>query len=111
GPRWLVGQLQAPVAEVLRRAVGRTGFVAGRAVPREQAQILPLQEDACGSLRLREGVREAARSRDQVLRADALDDQLRELGHREPRIVAARRRRRWLHRTGLDGHCADAELL
>ena len=48
---------------------------------------------------------------DPLLRAHALADQLRALAHRKPRIVADRRRRRRLHRAGVDRHRAHAQRL
>ena len=48
------------------------------------------ETDAGGGVRLREGVRQGAQPGHQVLCPDAFDDQLRELGNRQPGIVAAR---------------------
>ncbi len=94
--------LQARVGAVLPRAVAGPRLVGRRPLPQFPAEVLPVPPGPGRRVPVRPVVRQADRPRRQVLRGHPQPDQLRRLGHRQPRVVAAGRGLRRVHRPGLD---------
>src|SRR5437763_1186913 len=88
---------------VLWRGLAAAARVGRQPVPRVEAEVFPLPPRPGAGVRLRETVRQGARrARHPLLRADALAAELRAVEDRQPRVVAAGRGVRRVHRAGLD---------